>query len=83
MPLSVMASGLKLQAASSVHPKSGLQASIARSRALRTFKRPPVTVSPTKLSTTSTPSKMKPRTASAATWGVTSALDARSAQGAL
>ena len=66
-----------------MHPKSGLQAPMAKSRALRTFNRPPVTVSPIKLSTTSTPSKMKPRTASAAAWGVNNALDARSAHGAL
>ena len=56
---------------------------MAKSKALRTFKRPPVTVSPTKLGTASTPLRMYPRTASAVAWGEVNALEAKSAHGAL
>ena len=62
---------------------SGPQLAKAKFKALWTFNRPPVTVSPMRLGTSSVPSKMYPSTKSAAAWGLLNASSMRSGQGAL
>ena len=67
----------------SVLHSMGPQLANANSSALYTLRRPPVTVSPIKLLTSSVPSKMYPSTKSAAAWGLLKASSIKSGQGAL